>query len=242
VRVRKFMMNWCLAATLAAFLHAQTMSVEPVDAPSPGGNATTRTIGAPVTRVDLDYVQPSQSTMLHNYLWETFGPYPVGGAMIVGSWNEFNDAVPEWGRGVAGFGRRFGSDFGTATLRTTMRFALAEALDEDTLYYQCQCTGFFPRTGHAITSTLTARRGADGHRVLSFPALAAPYASATVSVYGWYPARYSAKDGFRMGNYSLLAYKVGNIGLEFVRIGPDSLFKRLHFCNAHKAPDSETEQ
>ena len=55
-------------------------------------------------------------------------------------------------------------------------------------------------------STLTARRGEDGHRVFSLPALVAPYAGAATAVYGWYPNRFGAKDAFRMGNYSLLAF------------------------------------
>lgn len=242
MKVPKFMMNLCLAATVPGLLHAQTMPVAPVDAPSPGENATTSTARTPVMHLDPEYVQPSQSTMLHNYLWETFGPYPVGGAMVVGGWNQLRDTVPEWGQGVAGFGRRFGSDFGVATVRTSTRYALAEALHEDTLYYRCQCSGFFPRTGHAILSTLTGRRGADGHRVFSFPALVAPYAGTMTAVYGWYPARYNAKDGFRMGNYSMLGYMSGNIGLEFIHTGPDSLFRRFHLYNAHGAPDPESHQ
>jgi hypothetical protein len=43
------------------------------------------------------------------------------------------------------------------------------------------------------------------------------------AVYGWYPRRYDARDPFRMGNYSLLGYLGGNIGLEFLYSGPHSL-------------------
>jgi hypothetical protein len=79
------------------------------------------------------------------------------------------------------------------------------------LYYRCECKGVFPRLGHAVISTLTARRGEDGHRVFSLPALVAPYAGTMTAVYGWYPGRYDDKDAFRMGNYSLLGYVGGNI-------------------------------
>jgi hypothetical protein len=89
---------------------------------------------------------------------------------------------------------------------------------------------------HALLSTLTARRGDDGHRVFSFPALAAPYAGSMVAVYGWYPSRFGAKDAFRIGNYSLLAYAGSNITLEFFYRGPQSLLHRMHLNNAHGSP------
>ena len=44
---------------------------------------------------------------------------------------------------------------------TTTRYALAEAFHEDTLYYRCDCHGIFPRLGHAVISTVTARHGQD---------------------------------------------------------------------------------
>jgi hypothetical protein len=93
----------------------------------------------------------------------------------------------------------------------------------------------FPRLRHAVISTLTARRGQDGHRVFSFPALVAPYAGTMTAVYGWYPHRYGAKDALRMGNYNLLEYLVGNIALEFLYSGPHSLRSRMHLNNGHGA-------
>lgn len=40
--------------------------------------------------------------------------------------------------------------------------------------------------------------------------------------------RMLAKDAFRMGNYSLLGYLGGNLGLEFLYSGPHSLISRMH--------------
>ena len=122
---------------------------------------------------------------------------------------------------------------------TTTRFALARAFREDTLYYRCECKGTFPRLRHAVISTFTGRRGDEGHRVFSIPALVAPYAGTMAAVYGWYPGRFNAIDGFRMGNYSLLAYAAGNVCLEFVHSGSHSLLAHLHLNNSHGAPDQE---
>lgn len=87
-----------------------------------------------------------------------------------------------------------------------------------------------------MISTLTSRRGDDGRRVFSFPALVSPYAGSMTATYGWYPDRYGAKDAFRTGNYNLLASMGGNIALEFFYGGPHSLLHRMHLNNTHGSP------
>jgi hypothetical protein len=57
------------------------------------------------------------------------------------------------------------------------------------------------------------------------------------AVYAWYPNRYNSKDGFRMGNYTMLGYVAGNVALEFLYSGPHSLLSRMHLNNRHGAPD-----
>jgi hypothetical protein len=143
---------------------------------------------------------------------------------------------PEWEQGVEGYGKRYGSNYAIAAVATTTRYGLAEAFKEDTMYYRCECSGVLPRLRHAVISTVTARRGMSGHEVFSVPAIVAPYAGSMTAIYGWYPNRYGAKDAFRMGNYSLLAYAGGNIALEFISSGSHSLLKRMHLHNAHGAP------
>jgi hypothetical protein len=185
----------------------------------------------------LPYTPPTHAIKLRNYIFEAFGPYPIAGAALAAGIMQAGNGVPEWKQGAEGYGRRFGSDFGIAAVSTTTRFALSAAFKEDALYYRCECAGVFPRLKHALVSTFTARRGSDGHRVFSVPALVAPYVGTMTAVYGWYPDRYGAKDALRMGNYNLLAYIGGNIVLEFLYSGPHSLSSRLHLNNPHRAPD-----
>jgi hypothetical protein len=192
-------------------------------------------------QMNFTYVPPTQRTKVNNYIFDAFGPYPLVGAAFGAGLGQSSNSPPEWGQGGEGYGKRIGSDFAIAATGTTVRYGLAEALKEDTLYYRCACKGVFPRLTHAAFSTLTARRGEDGHRVFSIPALLAPYAASFTAVYGWYPNRFGAKDAFRIGNYSLLAYMGGNIGLEFIYSGPHSLLSRLHLNNTHAAPETDTQ-
>ena len=185
----------------------------------------------------LAYIRPTAEMKLHSYFFDVLGPYPIAGTTLVAGINQADNTPPEWKQGVAGYSKRFGSDFGINAVTITTRYALAQALHEDALYYRCECKGVIPRFRHGMISTFTGRRDEDGHRVFSISALIAPYAGTMTAVYGWYPSRYNAKDGFRMGNYSLLSYVAENVGLEFFCSGPHSLLHRLHLNNGHGAPD-----
>jgi hypothetical protein len=221
-----------LAAAVLSGLSVTARSQTLIDAPEPSSTMASTTSVQP----DLMYTPPSRRTKVNNYLFDAYGPYPVVGAAFAAGINQWTDATPEWNQGVKGYARRFGSDFGIAAVSTTTRYVLSSATREDTLYYRCECRGVFPRLGHAVISTLTARSGQDGHRIFSVPALVAPYAGSMTAVYAWYPDRYGVKDAFRMGNYSLLTYMGGNVALEFLYSGPHSLLHRMHLNNAHGSP------
>jgi hypothetical protein len=187
-------------------------------------NSTSAPSVARQPQLELTYHRPTEKIKIRNYLLDTFGPFPVAAAVIMGGVDQGYKTPPEWGQGAEAYGKRVGSYFGIAAVTTTARYGLAEALREDTLYYRCECKGFFRRLDHALISTVTARRGEDGHRTLSLAALAAPYAGTMTGVYAWYPHRFDYKDGFRMGNYDLLAFGGVNIAREFIYGGPHTLF------------------
>jgi hypothetical protein len=178
--------------------------------------------------VDPIYRSPTEKTRLRTYFFDAFGPYPIAGAALIAAVNQSERTPPEWGQGGGAYAKRFGSNFAIAAVTTTTRYGLARAFREDTVYYRCECKGILGRFKHAMISTVTARRGADGHRRLSFPAIAAPYAGTMTAVYAWYPGRYDSRDAFRMGNYTLLAFAGENLALEFIYGGPHTLFSRLH--------------
>jgi hypothetical protein len=194
------------------------------DPGSSSSGSDSASAGTTRPQLDLTYKHPTEKTKLRNYFFDAFGPYPIAGAAIVAAINQADKTPPEWGQGAKAYGERVGSNFGIAMVTTTTRYTLAKAFREDTLYYRCECKGVFRRLGHAVISTVTARRGEDGHRRLSFPALVAPYAGTMTAVYGWYPSRYGVKDGLRMGNYDLLAFVGGNIAREFIYGGRHTLF------------------
>jgi hypothetical protein len=231
MKMRRIMLLLLVTASLPLSAQAQALA-------DSRDSSSTVAITVPA-QPDLAYVRPTTEMKLHSYLFDAFGPYPIVGAAMAGALNQADNTPPEWKQGAAGYGKRVGSDLAIAAVTTTTRYTLARAFREDTLYYRCECRGVFPRLGHAVISTFTGRRGDDGHRAFSFSALVAPYAGTMTAVYAWYPGRYDARDGFRMGNYSLLGYVAGNVALEFIYGGPHhALLHRMHLDNGHAAANA----
>jgi len=229
-------MNYRRSAILL-FILAVLLQLSRAQSPADLEEGSSAAASVSSNQIDLAYTRPTERTKGINYLFDAFGPYPIAGAAFAAAINQVDNTPPEWNQGVKGYSRRFGSDYGIAAIATTTRYGLSEAFKQDALYYRCECRGIFPRVRHALISTLTARRGEDGHRAFSIPALVGPYAGTMTAVYGWYPNRYGAKDAFRAGNYGLLAFAGENISLEFLYSGPHSLLSRMHLNNAHGSPE-----
>ena len=162
------------------------------------------------------YTPPTQKERFHGYLSWMFAPLPLSSAMFISGVHQAQRNPPDWQSGWAGFGQRLSSNLGTEMANATARYAISEALQEDTLYYPCPCRGLWPRIFYAVSTSFVARRGADGHRVFGVPEVLAPYAGPFASVYGWYPSRYGWKDAFRLGSHGLLTEIGTNISIEFL--------------------------
>ena len=163
-----------------------------------------------------EYVPPTKGQTLHSFIEDTLGPYPLAMAVFTAAIHQGTDSPPEWRQGARALSMRFGSNMGITAVGNTTRYGLAALLGEDTSYYRCRCSGVPRRLTHAVFSALIARRRSDGKPVFSIPGLAAPYAATMTATYAWYPARFGAKDGFRMGNYNLLGTVGSNIAFEFI--------------------------
>jgi hypothetical protein len=220
---------------------SQTQSA-PAQAAPPSSSSSTSTVST--------YHRPTEKEKLKNYAFDSFGPYAFAGSVIAAGYQQADKASkspnagipPDWGQGWDAYGARVGSNFGINLVTQTARYSLAQVFREDTIYYRCECTGFFPRLGHALISTVTARRGEDGHRTISFSAIASPYAGSEAAALLWYPSRYDAMDGFRIGNYNLLVQGGLNVALEFIWGGPHTLLSHHHVPVLSNATGSNSDK
>src|ERR1700722_427522 len=253
MKMRRALCSIAALALLAVFpplANAQTSSASSTSSESSSSNKNLSDATTPKPAdpdLEVKYYRPSEHDKLRNYAFDSFGPYAFLGSALSAGISQGETATkaqnagipPDWGQGWDAYGARFGSEFGITPITQTARYGLAEAFRKDTIFYRCECTGFLPRLKHALISTVTARKGEDGHRVFSPPALIAPYAGTEAAVLLWYPHRYEAMDGFRMGNYNLLAQTGLNLALEFIYGGPHTLLSHHHVPVLSKATGSK---
>jgi hypothetical protein len=123
----------------------------------PSAVAETPTVKSP--QANPVYVRPTERMKLRAYWFDAFGPYPVAGAALIAGVHQGENTPPEWGQGAEAFSERFASNLAIAGVTTTMRYGLAEAFREDTVYYRCDCKGIVRRLEHVMISTVPAGRG-----------------------------------------------------------------------------------
>jgi hypothetical protein len=205
-----------------------------VEAPSPDAPAVPSSSRSLYRTPILPYTRPTEKEKLKLFGFDAFGPYAFAGAIVGAGFQQNSNSPPEWGRGWSGFGDRVASNMGIQIVSTTTRYGMAEIFHEDVAYYRCGCKGFLPRLGHALVWTVTARHGDDGRTFFSMSQLVSPYVG-TMTALAWYPSRYGVKDGFRMGNYNLLAQVGGNVALEFIYGGPHTLLRHFRSSNSSTA-------
>ncbi len=190
--------------------------------PLPGAKAQTANDpaappAAETTGAGSPAAQPflKSDSRFQSYLTSTFGVTGLLRAGVGAGFDQAKGAPPEWETGTRGFAQRFGSRFAMIAISGTTEYSVSELLRQDSRYRRCDCHAFFPRTFHALSSTLLARTRS-GSIVPSVPALAGAYAGSFAAVNGWYPSRYNASDAFRIGSMQLLFSAAGNLLREFI--------------------------
>lgn len=151
------------------------------------------------------YTPPTPARRWLSLYNDAFSPSALAIGVAAAGFKHAVDAVPEWGHGAEGYGRRLGWVTLNGVAQATIEAGVAAALHEDTGYYRCTCSGFWRRSAYALESQVTARRP-DGTRSFSFSRPAGAYGGALVAA-SLLPKRFTlAGDGIRDGT---LNYAVG---------------------------------
>jgi hypothetical protein len=234
------LLSFCCATMLSVAVNAQGSAGAGTSSTSSGQQQTTpptqqqpsqpKLMSPNVANVQPGevYHRPTDKEKLRSWAFVSFGPYAFIGSAAAAGEQQAKNSAPEWGQGWDAYGVRVANNFGINLVTQTTRYALAQVFHEDTLFYRCECDGFVPRLKHALISTITARRGDDGHRVFSVASLIAPYAGGETAALAWYPSRYNAMDGFRISNYNLAVQAGLNVALEFIYGGPRTFLGKHH--------------
>jgi len=184
-------------------------------APEAASPARPAVQAAPDAAAPGTYTFPGAKQQWDNYLYNAFGPPAWISTAVGAALDQNKPGPPEWDSGAKGYGERYGWRFGMSLVGETAQYSSGALMHQDVAFHRCECRGFFPRTFHALTSTLTATTPG-GRTVFSVPALVSPYAGSFTAMNAWYPARYGPADAFRVGSISFAFKAVGNLVGEFL--------------------------
>jgi hypothetical protein len=173
------------------------------------------------------YVRPTEAQKFDNFAWNALGPVAFAGSSVAAAIDQGFTFPHAWGQGADAYGARVASNLGISLITATAQYSLAEAFHEDTNYYRCTCAGFFPRFLHAAVSSVTARRGEDGHRVFSIAVAGSPFVGPMAAANSWIPSKDGPSLGFRMGYHNLMGQFGQDEALEFLYGGPHTLLGRI---------------
>ena len=152
--------------------------------------------------VPVAYSPLTNGEKFHHYLHHTFGPARILRSAATAGINQWMDSNPEWGQGMEGYGRRFGSKLGQSTIKRTLQLGIGIWRDEDPRYFRSVHDGFWLRTRHAVAYTFVTRMD-DGSRGIAVSRLTSTFGGSLLSR-TWQPERKrNVKDGLQNGVVSL---------------------------------------
>ena len=128
-----------------------------------------------------------KQTSVQEFKENTFGPkalIPTTGGALFG---QMINKPDEWGRGVAGFGKRFASGYATLVVKNSIAYPLGAALHEELQYRKSTSTHFGPRLGHALLSTVWTQKTTTGVGTVAIGNISGTVGASLISR-AWQPA------------------------------------------------------
>lgn len=149
------------------------------------------------------------------FVKHTFSPGSVaraGGKAILG---QALNSPEEWGGGVVGFAKRFGSAFAGHVVRNSIRYPVAYFRHEALDYRPSEKHGFGPRLIYALQSSVITHKTTTGRRTVASGAISGTIGSGLISRL-WQPASaHTVASGFSSAGISLGADAGMNVVREF---------------------------
>jgi hypothetical protein len=93
-----------------------------------------------------------------NYQRRVAGGRAIAGSAASAGIGQLRNRPYEWGQGVGGFAKRFGSSLGSHVVKGTIQMSVAAVHHENLHYQPSHRQGFWPRTRYAVKSTFIVPR------------------------------------------------------------------------------------
>lgn len=118
----------------------------------------------------------------------------------------------EWGGGAGGYGKRYASRYGQFMIANTLQTVGNGALGFESRYDLCRCTGFWPRTRHAVARNFYTYNGTEWQKRPAIPLYAGSFGAGMIAN-TWLPGRHNT---FLEGTYGALWQAGIGSGYNFV--------------------------
>jgi hypothetical protein len=136
--------------------------------------------------------------------------------------DQITNSPPEWGGGIGGYGRRFGSRYGQSLIQNTFSSTGNALLGYEPRYDRCRCVGFWPRTRHAFMRNFVTYNRTERQFRPQFALYAGALGSGAISSL-WFPSKPNAwVEGYQamimQAGWGLATNWVGEFAPDIVRI------------------------
>ena len=155
------------------------------------------------------------------YLRQTFtspGIYVKTGLFSIG--DQINDSPPEWD-GASGYAQRMGSRYGQFAIQNTIAATGNMLLRYEPRYDRCRCTGFLPRTGHAVLRNFVTYDHSESSMRPQFASYGAALAAGAISS-TWKPHSIAWTEGYRsvftQVGFGVLSNWLGEFAPDILRV------------------------
>jgi hypothetical protein len=179
------------------------------------GNVNGNGNGSAPVAATTTYVFPTRRQMGAYWTRNVLGPKPFVGATISASWKTWVNLSPdEWGH-RRGWGKRFGVSLLDHSMNESALVLLSVAMNQDPMYYRCECSGVWARTEHAIKMSFFSRNRS-GASVFAPAKIISPFVGPLVTRNTIYPSSFDSSNAASGGAYYLLGSIGWNIFREFI--------------------------
>lgn len=120
----------------------------------------------------------------------------------------------EWGGGFGGYGKRFASHYGQFAIGNTLVAVGNGALGYEPRYDICRCSGFWPRTRHAIVRNFVTYNETERELRPQIPLFAGTFAAGAIAS-TWKPD--NGRSAWKEGAYAALEQAGYGVAVNWVR-------------------------
>jgi len=106
----------------------------------------------------------SAKEKLGHYIGATYGPTAIGFSIIGAGLSQAIDSVPEWGQGMEGYAKRFGSRYANKIVQNSIEALVGIILDEDPRYVSSNRQGLWRRSWNATRQLFLTNKDSGGKR------------------------------------------------------------------------------